>query len=180
MEPRTRERIEKRTLPLIRSGFPDALVTGFDPARVIGTTDTNDRHVASAGATIAPCVLVTNNLKDFDIRVLKALAVQVQTPDQFRAELFASKPEIVEAATREAAANLTKTNPTWEEYLNLLATRCGLPKFVPAFNCQDPAMSRVKPRRLRRSNESRDVLLRCSLSPLLHPALIATLTKVRP
>ena len=41
---------EKRTLPLIRSGFPDALVTGFDPARVIGTTDTNDRHVASAGA----------------------------------------------------------------------------------------------------------------------------------
>ena len=104
--------------------------------------------------------------------------VKLDIVDVFRRSEFV--PEIVEAATREAAANLTKTNPTWEEYLNLLATRCGLPKFVPAFNCQDPAMSRVKPRRLRRSNESRDVLLRCSLSPLLHPALIATLTKVRP
>jgi hypothetical protein len=62
MEPRTRERIETRTLPLIRRGFPDALITGFDPARVIGATDIDDRHIASAAAAIAPYVLVTNNL----------------------------------------------------------------------------------------------------------------------
>lgn len=130
MEQRTRERIEAHTLPLIRKGFPDAIVTGFDPNRLIGTTDVKDRHVASAAAAIAPCILVTNNLKDFDFEALKALGVQVQSPDDFLAELAKTKPEVMEAATREAAANLTKSNPTWEDYLTLLSTGCGLSNYV--------------------------------------------------
>ncbi|MBR0783301.1 hypothetical protein [Bradyrhizobium iriomotense] len=130
MEPRTRARIEAHTLPLIRKGFPDAIVTGFDPNQVIGKTDVKDRHVASAAAAIAPCILVTNNLRDFDFEALKTLGVQVQSPDDFLTELAISKPEVMEAATREAAANLTKSNPTWEDYLTLLATGCGLPKYV--------------------------------------------------
>jgi len=78
----------------------------------------------------APSIPVTNNLKDFDFEALKALEVQVQSPDDFLTELAASKPEVMEAATREAAVNLTKTNPTWEDYLTLLGTGCGLPKYV--------------------------------------------------
>jgi hypothetical protein len=56
MEPGTRERIESRTRPLIRTWFSDALVSGFDPEREVGATDAKDRHVASAAAAIAPCV----------------------------------------------------------------------------------------------------------------------------
>lgn len=105
-------------------------MTGFDDTLVIGTTNVGDRHVASAAATIAPCTLVTNNLKDFDTAVLNALNVLVRTPDEFLSDLFGSKPDVIVAAMREAAANLTKTRPSWGDYLNILATRCGLQNFV--------------------------------------------------
>jgi hypothetical protein len=130
MEPLTRERIVTRTIPLIRSAFPDALVDGFDPDRAIGATHWKDRHVASAAAAIAPSVLVTINLKDFDFPALASLGVKVLTPDDFLSELFDANPALVEAATREAADNLTRTMPSWDEYLTALAERHGLPKFV--------------------------------------------------
>jgi hypothetical protein len=130
MEPRTRERIVSRTIPLIRDGFPGAIIDGFDPDRTIGTTHWKDGHVASAAAAIAPSVLVTNNVKDFDFTALAALDVTVQTPDDFLSNLFDANPALVETATREAASNLTRTMPSWDEYLTALAERHGLPKFV--------------------------------------------------
>jgi hypothetical protein len=108
----------------------DALVAGFDPERAIGVTNPKDRHVASAAAAIAPCVLVTSNLKDFDFAALAALGVTVQSPDDFLTDLFDANPALVEAVTREAAANLTHSTPSWDEYLTALAERHGLPKFV--------------------------------------------------
>jgi hypothetical protein len=130
IEPRTRDRVADRTIPLIRTWFADALVAGFDPERAIGVTDPKDRHVASAAAAIAPCVLVTNNLKDFDFAALAALGVTVRSPDDFLTDLFDVNPALVEAVTREAAANLTHSTPSWDEYLTALAERHGLPKFV--------------------------------------------------
>jgi hypothetical protein len=130
MEPSTRDRIAANTIPLIREWFTEALVTDFDPARVIGATDPKDRHVASAAAAIAPSVLVTENLKDFDFSALAALGVAVLTPDDFLASLFDANPALVEAATREAHANLKRSAPTWNEYLTALADRHKLPKFV--------------------------------------------------
>ena len=130
MEPATRERIAARTIPLIREGFSGALVDGFDPDRVIGTTHWKDRHVASVAAAIAPCVLVTNNPRDFDFAALAALGVKVQTPDDFLSDQFSANPALVEAATREALANLRRSTPSWDEYLAALADRHRLPKFV--------------------------------------------------
>jgi hypothetical protein len=138
MEPLTRELIASRTIPLIRTWFTDALVVGFDPERVIGTTVSKDRHVASAAAAVAPSVLVTNNLKDFDFAALAALDVMVQTPDDFLSNLFDANPALVEAATREAAANLTRTMPSWDKYLTALAERSGLPKFVERLRSWHP------------------------------------------
>jgi hypothetical protein len=138
MKPRTRSRIESHTLPLIRKGFADAQVTGFDPDREVGKTDAGDRHVASAAAAIAPCVLVTDNLKHFDADALQALDVTVKSPDDFLCELFKAKPEVVDAVTREACANLTKTRPSWDEYLDTLASRCKVPKFVAGLRAWAP------------------------------------------
>ena len=76
------------------------------------------------------CLLVTSNLKDFDFAALAALGVKVQSPDDFLADLFDANPALMEAVTREAAANLTRSTPSWEEYLTALAERHGLPKFV--------------------------------------------------
>jgi hypothetical protein len=47
-------RIAAITLPLIRTWFADAIVVGFDPARVIGDSNPTDRHVASADGTSSP------------------------------------------------------------------------------------------------------------------------------
>jgi hypothetical protein len=66
-EPSIRNRVASNTIPLIRTWFTEALVSGFDAERVIGVTDPKDRHVASAAAAISPCVLVTENLKHFDL-----------------------------------------------------------------------------------------------------------------
>lgn len=130
MEPRIRARIEAHTLPLIRTWFTEALVAGFDPGRPFGATDAKDRHVASAAVAIAPSVLLTQNPRHFDFEALKAFGVRVQTPDDFLSELFDAKPEIVEAAVSEAVANLTQSSPSWDDYLDTLANRCGLLNFA--------------------------------------------------
>ncbi|UZE50003.1 PIN domain-containing protein [Rhodopseudomonas sp. P2A-2r] len=130
MPAETRERIVTGTVPIIRELFPDAYVNDFDPERSIGRTDPKDRHVASAAVAVAPSVLVTFNLKDFDVAALEVLGVRVLSPDQFLSEVFESGPAIVDAATREAAANLSRSFPTWDEYLTDLAGRHGLKNFV--------------------------------------------------
>ena len=130
MMPAVRDRIEARTIPLIRAAFPDVLVADFDPDRSVGTTHPGDCHVASAAITSAPCALVTNNLRHFDAKALNLLGVALQTPDAFLTELFDSRPDVVDAATRDAAANLTKTLPSWDEYVEILASRCSLPTFA--------------------------------------------------
>jgi hypothetical protein len=137
-QPPTRDRIAERTIPLIRTWFAEALVAGFDPERAIGGTDPKDRHVASAAAVIAPCILVTNNLKHFDFAALAALGVTVRSPDDFLTELFDANPALVDAVTREAAANLTRSTPSWDEYLTALAERHGLPKLVWRLRSWEP------------------------------------------
>ena len=130
MPPQTRERIISRTIPIIRELFSNAHVNDFDPERAIGWTNPKDRHVASAAAAVAPSVLVTLNLKDFDVAALESVGVRVRSPDEFLTEIFESGPAIVDAATQEAAASLTRSFPTWEEYLTDLAGRHGLKNFV--------------------------------------------------
>lgn len=127
-----------RTLPLIRTWFTDALVSGFDPTREVGATEAKDRHVASAAAAIAPCVLVTENLKHFDAKALEGLGVTLRSSDDFLCDLFDVRPIVVEAATREAAANLTKTSPTWEDYLRAISERCRLKKFADRLRKRTP------------------------------------------
>jgi hypothetical protein len=140
-----KEGVEARTIPLIRTAFPDALVGNFDPKRIIGMTHARDRHVASAAIAVAPCVLVTNNFRHFDAAALNTFGVALRTPDGFLTELFDSKPDIVDAATREAAANLTKTLPSWDEYLTILAVRCGLQTFAARLRSFEPDSSSAAP-----------------------------------
>jgi hypothetical protein len=88
------------------------------------------RIVAAAAVAIAPCVLLTHNPRHFDFEALRALNVDVQIPDAFLSDLFDQKPDAVEAAMREAVANLTQSCPSWNDYLDTLAGRCGLSKFA--------------------------------------------------
>jgi hypothetical protein len=133
-----------------------------------------DRHVASAAVAIAPYVLVTDNLKHFDAQALQALGVTVRSPDEFLCDLFEEKPEVVDAATWEAAANLTITCPTWDEYLDSIATKCKLAKFAARLRAWAPrqgphvgwAISVSLPAYLAIPMKSADLSMRHLRSPL--------------
>ncbi|MCC8955031.1 hypothetical protein H8B02_16760 [Bradyrhizobium sp. Pear77] len=117
-------------MPLIRKHFPEVIVRDFDADQTIADTDPKDRHVAGAAVAVAPCVLITNNLVDFDVKELAKLGVRVLPPDEFLVGLFDEAPEFIGAATREAASNLTMSLPSWGEYVADLDSKAGLKKFA--------------------------------------------------
>ncbi len=137
LEDRTRDRVSQRTLPLIRKHFPDAIICDFDADQAIRSTDPKGRHVAGAAVAVQACALITNNLNDFDASELAKLGVRVLSPDDFLVELFDEAPGFIEAATREAAANLTKSLPSWDEYIADLELRAGLTKFAARWRSFD-------------------------------------------
>jgi len=141
MEPLTRDRIRRNTIPLIREIFPEALVGDFDPTLATGKTDAKDRHVASAARHISPCVLVTENVRHFDAAVLREAKVEVRTVDEFLVGLvdtFTDNPGFIRQAVDEARISLKKSMPSWDEYLDLLAERQGLPRFVARLRGMEP------------------------------------------
>ena len=137
-EIRTRKRIISRTLPLIRDHFPSALIEGFDPSAKIGSTDEGDRHVASAAVKSAPCVLITRNIGHFDVEELAKYGINVETPDAFLSALYDADPNVVHDVTRAAQANLTKSAPTWETYLENLSHKQGLKGFADRLSRFEP------------------------------------------
>ena len=126
---RTRARLMSHTLPLLHGHFPDAWIEGFDPTSPFGNTDKKDRHVAAAAEKVAPSILATWNVKDFDVECLRKVGVQVKTPDELLSELFDANPDLIFELAREAQANLTKSAPTWDAYLDTLL-KCKLRTFV--------------------------------------------------
>jgi hypothetical protein len=141
MEPDTQNRITSGTLPLIRKFFPEALVGNFDPTLKTGRTDAKDRHVAAAARHISPCVLVKENVRHFDVAVLREANVEVRTADEFLVGLvdtFANNPGFIRQTVDEARISLKKSMPSWDEYLTLLAERQGLPRFVERLRGMEP------------------------------------------
>lgn len=130
MEPRTFDRIRAHTLPLLRKHFPDVLVRDVDQKKTdVGRTDAKDVHVACAAVKIAPCTLVSWNVKHFDAQALQKRDVSVATPDEFLCGLFDANPALTVDVAKKAAANLTKSAPTWDAYLEVLSNNC-LKRFV--------------------------------------------------
>jgi len=82
---------------------------GFRRPRKIGDTDLKDRHVASAAIAVAPSVLLTYNIKDFDIKALETLHVTVQPPGEFLCGLLEAEPE----AVRDAILFAALQSSTW-------------------------------------------------------------------
>lgn len=121
MELQNLERVRARTLPLLRKHFPDALIRDVNLHVSVGKTDAKDVHVAAAAVRVAPCRLVTWNLRHFDAAELAKHNVSVMNPDVFLCAVFDTNPELVVDITKSASAHLTKSAPTWEAYLEMLS-----------------------------------------------------------
>lgn len=77
-------------------------------------------------------LIVTNNIRDFDTRVLTSWNIKAQLPDDFLCDLFDDYPEEMVQVVRKQSQKYRRRPLTFTELLSLLSKIDGanLPKFV--------------------------------------------------
>lgn len=122
----TRERL-LRTRDIMRRVLPAAEVTGHE-RHIAGLSlpDEDDRHVLAAAVEAGAVVILTRNLRDFPAERLEPLGIAAQHPDDFLCELHDADLEAVRASAEAAHANLSRSAPSFDAFLGVLA-RQGLP-----------------------------------------------------
>jgi hypothetical protein len=127
----TREELE-RTRRLMDQATPDALVTGHESLiESIELPDRDDRHVLAAAIRCGASLIVTLNLSDFPIHVLRNFSIEAQHPDDFVIALLDPFPNLVLDAARIHRASLKNPPKTQDDYLAELDAQ-GLSKSVSA------------------------------------------------
>jgi predicted nucleic acid-binding protein len=73
-----------RTVKLMNTSFPDAMVVGFEQIiSELNLPDPDDRHVLAAAVESKTAIIVTSNLRDFPKQILKKYSIEAQHPDTF-------------------------------------------------------------------------------------------------
>ena len=117
-----------RTIALMRSQFPEALVTGYEALIPAMTNHPGDRHVLAAAVRANASVIVTWNVKDFSEAARAPYDIDLQTPDTFLSHLWHLAPDHIVSVLKEQAAPLTKPPMTPLQVLDTLAKT--LPDFA--------------------------------------------------
>lgn len=117
-------RIRESLISKLRSQFPEAWVTGYEPIISCLSNHPKDRHVLAAAIRARAEVIVTFNTKDFKKAALSQWGVEAKHPSEFLQNLYDLDRQIVETRIFEIAARRKKTA---QETLALLGN------FVPAF-----------------------------------------------
>lgn len=117
----------QRTRELMDHALPDADVQGWE-LHMAGLVlpDPDDRHVLAAALVAGAETILTMNLKDFPTSALAPCGVRAVHPDSFLRDLHANDPEIVRASAEAAHANLSRSTPSFTDYLDILE-RQGMP-----------------------------------------------------
>jgi hypothetical protein len=101
--------------------LPDARVTGYEHhVAAVNLPDPDDRHVVAAGIAAGATVILTWNLRDFPARELKKFGLHRETPDAFLSGLFDSVPELMIGSLASARRNLTRTQLSAPDFLDML------------------------------------------------------------
>lgn len=96
-----------RTIGLLLSRFPDALVTGYEALIPSMTNHPGDRHVLAAAIRAGADAIVTWNRKHFLPTAGETYALDLQTPDQFLCRLWMSDTDVMERVLEEQGRALT-------------------------------------------------------------------------
>jgi predicted nucleic acid-binding protein len=109
-------------ISVMRAFFPEALVTGFD-----GLIDTmpihpKDRHVLAAAVHAHAEIIVTENLRDFDVAALAQYSIDPLSIDDFLVARFDQSPETMIQIIREQAGDLDSPPITPDDLLGILST----------------------------------------------------------
>lgn len=82
--------------------------------------DSDDHTHAAAAVVRAPCVILTNNVKDFPAEPLAARGVLVRRPDEHLTVLFDQHPDELISIVREMSADRTDPPMTANEIVDAL------------------------------------------------------------
>lgn len=124
----------RRHEQLMRSALPQAEITTLQVQAQFGAVapavrSTKDTHVAACARAILTgdyypdtqvVSLVTRNIRDFGVRKLAAMGIDVQRPDAFLLRQFQQSPEVVAAAFAALRSTL-RSAPEPDQLLERLA-----------------------------------------------------------
>ena len=127
------ERLQK-TRQLMNSTVRDCLVEEYESLiESVKLPDKNDRHVLAAAIHSDADIIVTFNLKDFPIEVLREYKIRALHPDDFILSLFDIDLAVVCKAAQQHRERLKNPKKSVEEYLLTLSSQ-GLFKTVQYLN----------------------------------------------
>jgi hypothetical protein len=100
---------------------PAARVTGYEQhVTAVNLPDPNDRHVVAAGIAAGATIILTWNLRDFPAKELRKFGLHRESPDHFLSGLYDDAPELMIASLANARSNLTKTQLSAPDFVNML------------------------------------------------------------
>jgi predicted nucleic acid-binding protein len=117
----------RNLLDVMRSFFPEALVSGYDHLMAIMTNDLKDHHVLAAAVHTHADIIVTENFNDFPAPTLSPYGIEAQAIDTFLVNLHDRSPASMARIIREQAADLDYPPMTPAELLD------GLESWASAF-----------------------------------------------
>lgn len=98
----------ERTVRLMNTAFPEAIVTGYSSLiQGVELPDPDDRHVLAAAIRASADLIVTNNIKDFPEEELDKFDIEAQTADIFIHNLIDLDPQRCCEALRNLLNDLT-------------------------------------------------------------------------
>jgi len=124
----------QKTRQLMNSTVRDCLVEGYeDLIESVKLPDKNDRHVLAAAIHSAADIIVTFNLKDFPIEVLREYKLRAVHPDDFILSLVDLDSLVVCRAAQQHRERLKNPKKSVNEYLLTLSSQ-GLIKTAQYLN----------------------------------------------
>lgn len=111
----------RSTRRLMEAALPGARIDGYHHhTDKVTLPDLDDRHVVAAALEARASRILTWNLRDFPVGILKRLGLVRQTPDVFLAELYDQTPQHVVASLGNARRNLSKSGIASQAFLDVL------------------------------------------------------------
>lgn len=105
---------------LISQEFSEALVTipaSWSPPQPSLLPDPKDDHVLMAAICGKADAIVTANLRDFPVEIVRQFGIEVRHPDDFLLDVITLDPKRAVAALQNHRQSLTRSQPDAEHYV---------------------------------------------------------------